>query len=117
MNRLITIATRLWRVVTGGLMLAITLITLAQVFSRYILNTSLIWSEELNRLLYVWLLMLAAAGAQHMRIGLIADTPRLKSAFDRIAAIVGALTLGLVICLLSVVHRFSAALQGSKRRR
>lgn len=97
MNRLINIATRLWRVVTGGLMLAITLITLAQVFSRYILNTSLIWSEELNRLLYVWLLMLAAAGAQHMRIGLIADTPRFKSAFDRIAAIFGALTLGLVI--------------------
>lgn len=97
MDRFQKIATRIWRVATGGLMLAITLITLAQVFSRYILNTSLIWSEELNRLLYVWLLMIAAAGAQHMRIGLIADTPRFKRAFDRIAAVCGALTLGLVI--------------------
>ena len=97
MDRFQTLPTRLWRVATGGLMLAVTLITLAQVFSRYVLNSSLVWGEELTRLLYVWLLLLAAAGAQHMRIGLIADSPRFKKPFARFGAVCGALTLGLVI--------------------
>lgn len=74
-------------------MLAVTLITLAQVFSRYVLNSSLIWGEELTRFLYVWLLLIAAAGASHMRIGLLADNPRLKQPLGVFAAIIGALTL------------------------
>lgn len=78
-------------------MLAVTLITLAQVFSRYVLNSSLIWGEELTRLLYVWLLLIAAAGASHMRIGLIAETPRLRKPLGIFAATLGALTLAFLM--------------------
>lgn len=58
----------------GALLLAaVTLLGIAQVVARYALNASLVWSEEAIRLLYVWLVLVAAAGAPHMRIGLLAD--------------------------------------------
>lgn len=97
MDRIGTVATRLWRVVVGSLMLAVTAITLAQVFSRYVLNSSIVWSEELNRLLYVWLIMIAAAGADHMRIGLIADLPRYQFVLKRVAALGALAALGLLV--------------------
>ena len=83
-------ATWLWRVAVAGLMLAITAITIAQVVARYGLNNSIVWAEELNRLLFVWLIVLGAAGADHMRIGLLADRPALKRPLGIVAA-VGAL--------------------------
>lgn len=39
----------------------------AQVFSRYVLNHSLFWSEELARVLLVWLTFLGATVAYHRR--------------------------------------------------
>ena len=97
LDRVRTLAVCLWRIATGGLMLAVTAIALAQVFSRYILNASLIWAEELNRLLYVWLLLIAAAGTDHMRIGLIADKPAIARRLTLFGAICGALTLGFLM--------------------
>jgi TRAP-type C4-dicarboxylate transport system permease small subunit len=62
------------RAVNGAaalLLLAVVLLGIAQVVSRYLLGTSLIWSEELIRLLYVWMILVAAANADHMRITLM----------------------------------------------
>ena len=89
-------AVRVWRTVAGGLMLAVTLITLAQVFARYVLNDSIVWSEELNRLLYVWLILIGAVGADHMRIGLLADQPRLVRPLGVLAACAAIVALGLL---------------------
>lgn len=50
------------------LLLAVVLLGIAQVISRYFFGTSLIWSEELIRLLYVWMILIAAANAEHMRV-------------------------------------------------
>ena len=58
------------------LLLAVTVLGISQVFSRYVLNSSLVRSEELLRLLYVWLILLAAATAPHMRITLLAEQLR-----------------------------------------
>ena len=58
------------------LLAAVTVLGIAQVVARYGFNASLVWSEEAIRLLYVWLVLVAAAGAPHMRIGLIADRLR-----------------------------------------
>ena len=55
------------------LLAAVTVLGIAQVIARYVFNASLIWSEELIRLLYVWLVLVAAATAPHMRIGLLTD--------------------------------------------
>lgn len=59
---------RVLDIVCGCLTMAIVGLTLAQVFSRYVLDLSLIWSDELVRLLFVWMIVLAAASARHMRI-------------------------------------------------
>ncbi len=43
--------------------LSMSAIVAAQVFSRYVLNNSLFWSEELARFLLVWLTFLGASAA------------------------------------------------------
>ena len=46
-----------------GMGLSMALIVAGQVFSRYVLNRSLFWSEELARFLLVWLTFLGASVA------------------------------------------------------
>ena len=70
-GKAVRLAARTLDVLVGGLLLAIVCITLAQVIARYFLGTSLVWSEELSRLLHIWMIALAAVGAAHMRIELI----------------------------------------------
>ncbi|MEM0907877.1 MAG: TRAP transporter small permease [Pseudomonadota bacterium] len=41
--------------------IAIVLLTLAQIFFRFVLDSPLIWSEELSRLLIVWVTFIGAA--------------------------------------------------------
>ena len=41
--------------------LTIVVLTLVQVFARYVFNSPLLWSEELARLLLVWVVFLGAA--------------------------------------------------------
>lgn len=55
------------------LLLGVTLLGIAQVISRYVFNVSLVWSEEAIRLAYVWLVLIAASTAPHMKITLIED--------------------------------------------
>ena len=55
------------------LLAAVTVLGIAQVIARYAFNASLVWSEEAIRLLYVWLVLIAAATAPHMRIALVSD--------------------------------------------
>src|SRR5262245_8261648 len=47
--------------IVGLLLLAIVLITIWQVFSRYVLNSPLSWSDEVAQLLLVWAAFLGAA--------------------------------------------------------
>ena len=47
--------------IVGLLLLAIVLITLWQVFSRYIMDAPVTWSDEVAQLLLVWATFLGAA--------------------------------------------------------
>ena len=78
---------------------AVVVIVLAQVFSRYVLGFSLIWSGELVRLLHVWMIMLAAVQARHMRITVLTDIlPRpLRRVLDWVALAVTAACLVLLL--------------------
>lgn len=49
------------RILVGIMFLTIVILTLVQVFARYILNSPLLWSEELARLLLVWVVFLGGA--------------------------------------------------------
>jgi len=57
-----------------------------QVFCRYILNSSLFWSEELARYMLVWLSFFGATVAyyRHLHPGVDALTARLSAAKQRI---------------------------------
>lgn len=48
-------------------------VSLAQVFFRYVLNDSLTWSEELARYLFVWVSFLGAAIALHRKMHIAVD--------------------------------------------
>lgn len=59
----------------------------AQVFCRYILDSSLSWSEELMRFLYVWIVMVGInLGIRHKSIAAITSLSDLIGAHSRSAA-------------------------------
>jgi TRAP-type C4-dicarboxylate transport system permease small subunit len=90
----------------GLLMLLLVIIGGAQVFSRYILNYSLTWSEELSRYLLVWLVFMAMGvglrrGA-HIGMNIIVAkfSANVQKLFDLFSCIV-AIAFGAVIIYYS----------------
>lgn len=73
MPRLLAGLLRLPDIVAGALLAVLTLLIAAQVLVRYALGGSLVWSEELTRLLFVWLILVAATTAPPMRVDLFVD--------------------------------------------
>lgn len=49
------------RIIVGGAILAIVLITIAAVWYRYVLNDPLSWTEQVCRILFVWSVFAGAA--------------------------------------------------------
>jgi len=86
----------------------------AQVFWRYILRSSLGWSEELARYLFVWLIWLGAAYAakkgRHLRITFVKEMvpQKYRHIFDTFAMLMMAVFAGVVgfvsIDLIQRVH-------------
>lgn len=50
-----------FRVIAGTLFCLIVVLTIIQVFCRFVLNSPLVWSEELARLSVVWMTFIGAA--------------------------------------------------------
>jgi TRAP-type C4-dicarboxylate transport system permease small subunit len=90
----------------GSLMLLLVIIGGTQVFSRYILNYSLTWSEELSRYLLVWLVFMAMGVGlrRHAHIGMNVIVARfsvgVQKLFDLFSCIV-AIIFGVVIIYYS----------------
>jgi TRAP-type C4-dicarboxylate transport system permease small subunit len=80
------------------LLVAVLVVTLLQVGARYVFNWPMPWSEELTRLIFVWLVMIAAVGSAHMRIEFFAQ--RMPASVRRVVTIALAL---LSIALLALV--------------
>jgi TRAP-type C4-dicarboxylate transport system permease small subunit len=57
--------------IAAALLLAILCITTARVAGRYLFGLSFPWSEELTRLLFIWLVLIGAARARHMSIDIL----------------------------------------------
>ena len=66
-------ARRLVDAASALLLVAVLVVTLLQVGARYVFNWPMPWSEELTRLIFVWLVMIAAVGSAHMRIEFFAQ--------------------------------------------
>jgi TRAP-type transport system small permease protein len=84
--------------VAALLLLAILVITAARVAGRYLFGVGLPWSEELTRLLFVWLILATAARTRHMSIDLLADAsgPRIRAILRIFTALVSVGVLGLL---------------------
>lgn len=83
-------------------------LTLAQIFFRFVLDSPLIWSEELSRLLIVWVTFIGAAvvcwDGRHLNIDVgFALLPPLGKAVVRILNAL--LSVGLLILLISPTLR------------
>lgn len=87
--------------------LAMSVIVIAQVFSRYILNHSLFWSEELARYILVWLTFLGSCVAYYrgMHPGINLIYRRLPRHLKRISKIL-VLLLSLVFFSVMIWYGF-----------
>jgi TRAP-type transport system small permease protein len=81
------------------LLVAMLAVTAARVLGRYALDLSMPWSEELTRLLFVWLVLVAASRTRHMSIDLLTGGPlrRKRKALDVAGAILGAILLAILV--------------------
>ena len=99
MRRFAAVLARLPDVVAAALLGIVTLLVSAQVLVRYALGGSLVWSEELTRLLFVWMVLVAATTAAPMRVDLLVDVlPRRLRALTRLLA--ETLVFALILVLL-----------------
>jgi len=97
---MLNLLARIPDIAAATLLAAITLLVVAQVAVRYLLGGSLVWSEELTRLLFVWMVLVAASRAEPMRIDQVLDAlPARLAAFFRLlgTCLVAALTGYLVV--------------------
>lgn len=84
--------------VSALLLVLVVVLGVAQVIGRYVFGSSIIWSEEAIRLLYVWMILIAAANAEHMRITFL-DT----LVGDRANAVLHAFRTAVVLSLLALI--------------
>ncbi len=67
----------LLRFLVGLLLMVITVLTILQVIFRFVLDSPLVWSEEVARLSIVWMTFLGAAvccwDGTHLKVGTFAD--------------------------------------------
>ena len=81
------------------LLLVVTVLITAQVLVRYAFGGSLVWSEELTRLLFVWMVMVAAVTAPRMQVDFLVDLlPRRLRALQRI--LIEFVVMGLTVILI-----------------
>jgi TRAP-type C4-dicarboxylate transport system permease small subunit len=85
MKRFLGIMDKIVDHLVGFLMLLLVIIGGAQVFSRYILNYSLTWSEELSRYILVWLVFMAMGAGLRRRahIGMNVIVTRFSEGIQR----------------------------------
>jgi TRAP-type transport system small permease protein len=67
-QRLASGVARTVEILLGLILSLILILAMGEIISRYVTGHSLVWVDELSRLLFVWLTFLAAAAAFHHRI-------------------------------------------------
>jgi TRAP-type C4-dicarboxylate transport system permease small subunit len=93
-----------------GLGLSMSLIVAVQVFFRYVLNSSLFWSEELARFMLVWLTFLGASAAYRRRVhpGVDVLYRRMPPWLKRTSAVlIHLVSIGLFCVMILYGYRFA----------
>ena len=105
--RIVWLLAAIERLVIGGLMAAITVLTLVQVIWRYGLNQPITWSEEVARYCFVWVTLLGAAALLRLDDG----HPELNSLRDRLGPALR-MTVDVFSRLMIVICSFAISLGG-----
>lgn len=89
-------------------LIAVAALTLAQIFFRFVLNAPLIWSEELSRLLVVWMTFIGAAvvcwDGRHLNIDVFFGL--LPSVAKQVVRVINAvISIGLLLILIRPTMR------------
>lgn len=93
----------------AAMMAVLVAVTLLQVYFRYFAGSSLDWSEELARYLFVWIAFLTGAVAVRRRAHVVVDilVVRLPPGLQRGLAV---LTVGLTLVFLAFLALYGASL-------
>src|SRR5690606_22944513 len=78
--------------------------TCSQVVFRYLLGISMPWTGELTRLLFVWLVLIAASRTSHMTIDLVPSS--LPPGRARRALQIGSTAVGVLTLLILIRYTF-----------
>ena len=87
----------------ASLVVAEVVVLAAGIFSRYVLNSALIWSDELAQMLFIWLAMLGSVVAlrrgEHMRMTtLVAKaSPEVRAVLEALALASAVLFMGFIL--------------------
>ena len=97
-----------FRIAVALAMIAVVILTLAQIFCRFVLNAPLIWSEELSRLLVVWMTFIGAAvvcwDGRHLNIDVLFGL--LPRAAKHVVRVINAvISIGLLVILVEPTMR------------
>jgi len=104
MKNLLVIVTAVYKSVLTVMTMALFVIVGVSVFTRYCLNSSLGWSDELSRFLFIWVTFLGAAYAyalsEHIGLDFVVD--RIKNYRARIMVrLLGEIAIGVVILTIA----------------
>ncbi len=104
MKRLLHIGIVLYKATLTVMTVALFIIVGVSVFTRYCLNSSLGWSDELSRFLFIWVTFLGAAYAyglnEHIGLDFVVD--RIRSEKTRtVLRLLGEIFIGAVIFVIA----------------
>lgn len=101
------LAYRVSRVLIALGLAGIVLMVAWQVFTRYVLNASAVWTTEVATLLLIWMLYLGAAMAirDGEMVAITVVLERLPPAARRIASLLASLVLGAFLVTMIVLNR------------
>ncbi len=97
---------------SGFFLLLITVLIIAQVFTRYVLNSSLTWSEELSTYCYVWSVFLGSSAIiysdGHLKIDFFEKKfSKKKQKFFRYLYLISSLSFYILLFYLSLLVTFN----------
>jgi TRAP-type transport system small permease protein len=110
LERIATAINRTVEYICFGMLAAMVAIVGLQVFYRYVLSSSLSWSEEIARYLFVWTVLLG--GTSGVRLGFLVAVTFVQNQMPtalRKAVLIGINLLILAFAYVLVVHGFDLA--------
>ena len=113
---MVNLLQRVVDVACAALLAVIAALAFFQVIARYLLGFSTPWSEELLRLVFVWLVLLSASRVAHMRIDMLEEavSPVIRKGLVTVQTLVAAALLvfliahGLTLIELTAYDRYTA---------